>query len=213
MSGFASFIFAIIMYVVVRAWSTGTIKLRLSWVILGIIGLYILFALAGALLSMRINELSQEDNSLTWRIRTWLTYIELLSDPKFLLLGGGLGYDHLGPVQEPHNEWIRIIMETGLLGMSFFILIWWKLISILMQISKMADGLLQRRAAGLLAGTAGLLLWASVDSVIRTAPSALLLWAACGMLIGLARSYNERTAPIAKTGEASTPSSPSTAPA
>jgi hypothetical protein len=52
----------------------------------------------------------------------------------------------------------------------------------------MPDPMIRRRALGICAATAGLCLWATFDSVLRTAPSALLLWAASGLLIGNARA-------------------------
>lgn len=194
MSGMVALVFAGMLYFVIRARSTGKLKIRFSWLMLGIIGVYILLALAGTVLSARFGELQQDDNSLMWRLRTWATYFELLSQPKFLLFGGGLGFDHLGMDQEPHNEWLRVLMETGLLGLSFFVLTWWRLVKALSQTIKLSDALLQRQAAGLAACLGGLLLWGTVDSVLRTAPSALLLWATSGLFIGLARSFGRHHA-------------------
>lgn len=189
MSGLVALIFTAVIYAIINARTSGRIKVRFSWLILGIVGAYAILAFAGTILSTRLDELNQDDNSLMWRLRTWASYFDLLSQPDFLIFGGGLGFDHLGMEQEPHNEWVRVLMETGLLGLVFFVRLWWKLITALAQITRSSDQLLRRQAIGMLAITGGLILWAAVESVIRTAPSALLLWAGAGLLIGTARRH------------------------
>jgi hypothetical protein len=197
MSGVAAIVFAGLVYFLARARATGRVRVRLSWIVIALVGLYVLLALAGSILSARVDELQHKDNSLAWRLRTWATYFELLSDTGFLLFGGGLGYDHQG-MEQPHNEWLRVTIETGLLGLGFFIWVWVRLFKALRQVMALPVQLLQVRATGLFACTAGLTLWASADSVIRTAPSALLVWAMAGLLIGSARSYR-----VAQTEEVS----------
>jgi hypothetical protein len=190
MSGFGAMIFAAAIYLVVRAVTTGKIRVRISWIVAGLVALYVLGLVAGTILAARVGELQQNDNSLLWRIRTWGLYFNALSDPRVLLFGGGLGIDHLGMEQEPHNEWLRVTMETGLLGLVFFVLTWVRLIKALRQVIALSDPQLRRPATAFLATVAGVMLWALVDSVLRTAPSALLVWAAAGLLIGAARSYS-----------------------
>lgn len=189
MTGFAALLLAVGLYLIIRMHTTKRIKIRLSWLVLGTIAAFALILTAGNILEARLAEFEADDNSLTWRIRTWLMYYEHLSNPVMLLIGGGLGYDHLGMEDDPHNEFIRVIFETGLIGLALFIFIFLRLIKSLRQIIKIRDDNLQKLAAGFLAGLIALLGWGVSDSVLRTAPSVLLVWAAAGLLNGLARSH------------------------
>lgn len=189
MTGFVAIAFSVALYMLLRARAAGRIRIKISWLIFGLIFLYLVAILAGTVLSDRLHELQDKNNSLVWRLRTWQSYYALLSDPRTALFGAGLGIDHLGMPEQPHNEWLRVLAETGLFGTVFFALTWVRLIKALSQIAKLPGLALQQRSTALLAAVAGLMLWGAGDSVLRTAPSALLVWAASGLLIGYARSY------------------------
>lgn len=187
------------------------LKIRFSWIIGGLLVILATGYFANNVLVERFSELGNNDNSLTWRIRTWMGHIALLSDVQFFLVGGGLGFDHLGLTEEPHNEWLRVLLETGVIGLCLFIRIWWVLIRSLFEISNLPDHGLRRRAYGLIAVTGGIVVWAMADSVIRTAPSALLLWGSVGILVGSARSYYRRlpSRPQMRASRSATAPSPS----
>jgi hypothetical protein len=189
LTGFGALAFGAVLYFILRARRTGRIHINLWWVIGGLVALYLIAALAGAVLSARLGQFSESDNSLAWRVRTWFDYFDTLSDPKNLLFGAGLGIDHLEMDQEPHNEWLRVTTEAGLVGLAFFTLTWVRLFGALRRLIACPDQALQQQATALLGATAGLLIWGLADAVLRTAPSALLVWTIAGLLVGSARSY------------------------
>ena len=172
---------------------SGRLRFRFSWVFGGLIAVAVILYFADSILAERLAELQSDDNSVTWRTRTWLSYFDLLKDIQFFLVGGGLGFDHLGVDQEPHNEWLRVLLETGVVGLLLFVRTWWVLVRSLFEISRLPDPGLQRRAIGMIAAFGALAVWAMADSVLRTAPSALLLWGVAGILVGASRSYYQRT--------------------
>jgi len=189
MSGFVAALIGIATYILLRAWRLGRLRLRLRWIPLLLVGGYVLASLAGQIFLMRLEELGTGENSLIWRLRTWADYYQTLQDPRILILGGGLGFDHLGMEQEPHNEFIRVWAEAGLIGFGLFLFTWFRFLKALFQVMALDEAHLQRFAAALIAASVALLSWAAMDSVLRTAPSALLLWALGGVLVGMARSY------------------------
>lgn len=145
----------------------------------------IFFIVGGDSVTERLSELDNNDNSLTWRLRTWDNYLYLFDDLQFLLFGGGLGFDHLGVEQEPHNEWLRTMMESGALGVSLYGFVWIAAISKLWSHIGDPKSQSKRLASGILAGVVGILIWSLLDSVLRTAPSALLLFLTLGIFSGL----------------------------
>lgn len=189
LSGIVAISFMFCIFWLMSAFKAGKIRVRISWVVGGALALALIAYFADAILAERFGELQQSDNSLTWRTRTWSSYLDLLRDTQFFLLGGGLGFDHLGLDQEPHNEWLRVLLEAGVIGVLLFVRIWWILVRGLREIASLPEPVLQRRGIGMIAIVAGLALWACVDSVLRTAPSALLIWTAAGTLIGAARTF------------------------
>jgi hypothetical protein len=185
LSGMICLFIMIASYYLVSSYAHKSIKIKLSWIVGVIVVSSVLFYFVNDILSERITELSQSDNSLTWRTRTWESILYHFEDPMFFFFGGGLGFDHLGLDQEPHNEWLRIALETGALGVALFAKIWWSFGMRAYALLRHPEPQLRTQAAALIAATLGLLIWAFFDSVLRTAPSALLLWAFSGWLNGV----------------------------
>jgi hypothetical protein len=162
-----------------------------GWVFGAAIAVLIVMLVAGDLLTARIGSLAESENSFVWRLRTWMDLVEALSNPSILLFGGGLGFDHLGVEYPPHNEYLRVVLETGVIGLLLFVLVLFRVIRGLRAASSSWHGEFRRFSTALQAAAIGLLVWALADSVLRTAPSALLLWFLTGFTMGVARSRLE----------------------
>jgi O-antigen ligase len=188
LSGFASLSFAGAIYFLLLMVHTGRIQIKPLWVIILVAAIAGAFYFVGNQLVERFSELQSDTNSLTWRTATWRDSLVYLEDWPMLIFGGGLGFDHLGLPEEPHNEWLRVILEIGLVGLAAYLLPLVRMLLAMRELLSLPFPAIRRRALGICAATAGLCLWATFDAVLRTAPSALLLWAAAGILIGNARA-------------------------
>jgi O-antigen ligase len=69
-------------------------------------------------------------NSLVWRLEYWRQAITLSDDP---LLGSGLAAVKIegSEGKEPHNDFIRVFVETGILGMAAFLWFLWRGIGVI----------------------------------------------------------------------------------
>lgn len=83
-------------------------------------------------ISARFSDLSQATtqsgaagNSLVWRLGYWRQALQLNSDP---LLGQGLSAVRIqgSELKEPHNDFIRVYVETGLLGLAAYLWFLWR---------------------------------------------------------------------------------------
>ncbi len=71
--------------------------------------------------------------SLVWRIVTWKLMIEELIDKKGLLFGQGIDYASLSSpyfltasIREPHNDYVRNLLEFGIVGLIFYLLMYFR---------------------------------------------------------------------------------------
>ncbi|MEO0062439.1 MAG: hypothetical protein RLZZ08_999 [Pseudomonadota bacterium] len=188
LSGFVCVAFAGTIFWVVQSFNNGKLNISPLWMTLLIVAVSAVFYFVGAEVAGRFGELGNDSNSLTWRTATWADSISYLDSWTMFFFGGGLGFDHLALPEEPHNEWLRVLLEMGVIGLLIFILPILRLLLAMRELLKTPDQSIRLRAVGIISATAGLCLWAAVDSVLRTAPSALCLWSAAGLLVGNARA-------------------------
>lgn len=198
LSGFVSLAFAAALFWLVYVVHSGKLRISPLWIGVIIIAISTTFYLVGAEIAGRFAELDSDTNSLTWRTATWRDSIVYLQGWEMELFGGGLGFDHLALPEEPHNEWLRVVLEMGFVGLLVFVQPFVRLLLAMKELLSFDDPSIRFRAIGVIAATAGLCLWATVDSVLRTAPSALFLWGAAGLLVG-----NARALAIARLNESS----------
>lgn len=122
-------------------------------------GIYLTVALAGfyllylisPVLSDRVNllidtglvsEVGYAENSVQWRVMNWGYYLNNIDN---LLLGNGIGSsDYFYKLRHytsftvlaPHNEWLKILFEYGVLGVVFLIFVLSKIIFSVSNLSK-----------------------------------------------------------------------------
>jgi O-antigen ligase len=117
-------------------------------------------------------------NSLVWRFGYWKQAIDLNNDP---LLGNGLSSvkETTDVEKEPHNDFIRVFVETGLIGLAAYI---WFLVTLWRTgkrgIEGTQEGLLRGVAIGFFGCVVAFLLLSIVSNVIT---QLVILWyfAAC----------------------------------
>jgi putative inorganic carbon (HCO3(-)) transporter len=112
-------------------------------------------------------------NSLVWRFDYWRQAIDLNNDP---LLGNGLRSvkETTDAAKEPHNDFIRVFVETGLIGLAAYV---WFLLTLWRTgkraIHGTADGLLRGVAVGFFGCVVSFLLLSIVSNVIT---QLVILW-------------------------------------
>lgn len=190
LSGFVCIAFSGAIFWLIHSFESGRLNISPIWLALIIIAISAIFYFVGAEVAGRFGELEDDSNSLTWRTATWEDSVSYLDTWSMIFFGGGLGFDHLALPEEPHNEWLRVLLEMGIVGLLIFALPLLRMMLAMRELLRMPEASIRFRAIGVISATGGLILWAAVDSVLRTAPSALLLWAAAGLVVGNARALH-----------------------
>jgi putative inorganic carbon (hco3(-)) transporter len=112
-------------------------------------------------------------NSLVWRVEYWRQALELNDDP---LLGSGLTAVRVegSEAKEPHNDFIRVYVETGLLGLAAYLWFLWAAAKVALDgIRRTRDGFLR----GVAIGFAGIITTYVVLSLVSNVITQLaLLW-------------------------------------
>lgn len=188
LSGFVCIVFSGAIFWLFNSFNSGRLNVSPLWMAMIIFAITAIFYFVGSEVAARFGELENDSNSLTWRTATWQDSISYLDSWTMLFFGGGLGFDHLALPEEPHNEWLRVLLEMGIIGLLIFLFPIVRMLLAMRELLGTGSATIRYRAVGIIAATAGLCLWAAVDSVMRTAPSALLLWASAGLLVGNARA-------------------------
>jgi O-antigen ligase len=112
-------------------------------------------------------------NSLVWRFEYWGQALELSDDP---ITGAGLrtvrAQTDVG--KEPHNDFIRVYVETGLIGLSAYL---WFLGSLVVMVRRSIRRTRRRLERGVAVGFAGCLVAFLILSVVSNVITQLvLLW-------------------------------------
>ncbi|HYJ61532.1 MAG TPA: O-antigen ligase family protein [Actinomycetota bacterium] len=112
-------------------------------------------------------------NSLVWRVEYWRQALDLNDDP---LLGSGLSAVRVegSEAKEPHNDFIRVYVETGLLGLAAYLWFLWAAAKVALEgIRRTRDGFLR----GVTIGFAGIIATYVVLSLVSNVITQLaLLW-------------------------------------
>lgn len=150
---------------------------------------------ASDILLQRLSEFNNEQNSLVWRLFVWQLYLDALNDPSILIFGGGLGYDHLAMPDDAHNEYLRVTIELGLLGLLLFLAPYYQSIRAALRWRQtVASGAIfapkeksrsMILSAGVIAIICFCLINGTVEAVMRSSPSMLLAWFYVGLFSGL----------------------------
>jgi O-antigen ligase len=150
---------------------------RILW-LLG--GAMVVVAIAVPSVGVRLSDLSETQkasgapgNSLIWRVRYWEQVLALQDNP---MLGIGIKEVELSRTgaKAPHNDPIRIFVETGLLGLAAYV---WLLITLGVQarvtLSRAPPGMARGLAVAFAASFAGLVLLSLTANVIT---QLVILW-------------------------------------
>jgi putative inorganic carbon (HCO3(-)) transporter len=136
------------------------------------------------------------DTTISTRVRLWKDASNVIADHP--LLGCGLNtYAIVGPEYKtsgeepdlyPHNSYLHMAAETGLLGLGMFIWLIFMLFRVsLANLKKIKDGIYGAFLTGLLAGLFGFLLHSFVDTNIYSLQLGTLMWFVIGLIIAVQR--------------------------
>ncbi len=78
----------------------------------------------------RFNEIGNNYSSVAWREERWSRALEIPSKPQVLTVGAGLGAVDVTLKNLTHNEYVRLLTETGLIGLAITIVLYWQLAGI-----------------------------------------------------------------------------------
>jgi O-antigen ligase len=90
-------------------------RARWTLVFVPLVAAALFFALPSV--QQRFNEAGSETGSVVWRQRQWTNAIELASPAQLATIGRGLGTVEFELETLAHNEYVRLIVETGALGL------------------------------------------------------------------------------------------------
>ena len=78
----------------------------------------------------RFNEIGSNYSSVAWREEQWSRALEIPSTPQLLTVGAGLSAVDVTLKNLTHNEYVRLLTETGLIGLAITIVLYWQLAGI-----------------------------------------------------------------------------------
>lgn len=172
--------------------------------ILGL-GIILTFYLVVPIIQERINDIVLLDpfSSLMWRLNLWREMVPFLTAKP--LLGNGLGsFQALSgqiqplstlPAPEAHNDYLKILVELGIIGLVFYLAIYFKvLIFSLKAYFKTKDKPLKTIILGLIAMTSAFILMALGDNLLRTTATQWLYFSYFGAVASVARNNVRRNA-------------------
>jgi putative inorganic carbon (hco3(-)) transporter len=103
----------------------------------------------------------QPGNSLTWRFAHWNALLELVNGHVLLGIGPGMSDRLVGDNLAPHNDFVRMFVETGVFGLLCYITLLIALLSVAVRGLRVLTGL----ERGLAVGYAGCVVAFVIDSI------------------------------------------------
>jgi putative inorganic carbon (HCO3(-)) transporter len=140
------------------------------------------------------NRLFSQDRatSMSWRVTVWQDAFEMIGDRPFLGHGPNTFMDifefyrhrTIGDPTYAHNCFLQIAVETGLLGLGLFLLIFAKIFSGVIKYIREENNIL---AAGLFAGSIGFLFQSFFDTHLYSLQLSALFWVMTGLLVSVSK--------------------------
>jgi O-antigen ligase len=135
-------------------------------------------------------ESEEEEGSLYWRWRTWgETLPAVWLQPFFGYGPGNFPYVRMNYVTyetdlralEAHNDYLRLAIETGLIGLLAYLMVY---ISLLKNFIRHRTVVSKPLVVGMVALLTAILIASFSDNVLRNAPMQWMLWSLAGMASG-----------------------------
>jgi putative inorganic carbon (HCO3(-)) transporter len=141
----------------------------------------------------RFSEATSQQGSVVWRTEQWDAAIGVASTPKLLTVGAGLGAVDVTLGNLTHNEYVRLLVETGLAGLIATIFVYRSLFRIAMKEYREAASRYERdlMLAFLMVFAARVVIAAS-DNIIVYPALEWYFWAFAAVVVGSTGSYQRR---------------------
>jgi O-antigen ligase len=103
-------------------------RARWTLILVPVVAAAMFFALPS--IQARFDEASSSTGSVFWRQQQWENAINITSTPQLLTVGAGLSAVNVRLGNLTHNEYVRLLVETGLIGLVLTIMMYWMLFKI-----------------------------------------------------------------------------------
>ena len=152
----------------------------------------------------RVSNATSTTGSVMWREHQWQHALGIASAPKLATVGTGLGAVQTDLGQPTHNEYLRMLVETGLLGLIVTLALYVKLWRLAQRAERMATDAFERDVLlAFLMAFAGRAVIALSDNVLDLPALEWYFWAAAGLAVVMGGSYQRRR--IGQRGDVAAP--------
>lgn len=143
---------------------------------------------------------NEETSSVLWRMRTWQETIPAFYEHPWT--GSGIGsFEHVRTrfisyesdltALEAHNDYLRLLIETGAVGVVLYILLYITILRQALRSYKILSPIQKPYALGLAAITVSMLLMSFGDNMLRNVPLQWIFWSVVGTSLSLC-TINEK---------------------
>ncbi len=141
----------------------------------------------------RFSEASQSTGSVTWRQDQWADALRVASPPQLVTIGRGLGAVDVVLGNLTHNEYIRLLVETGAGGLVAMFFVYRGLFRIAMKAYREAATPYERDLTlAFLMALVSRVVIALSDNIIVYPALEWYFWALAGVVVAMSGSYERR---------------------
>ena len=143
----------------------------------------------------RISEATDTTGSVLWRQQQWQKALGVASAPELATVGTGLGAVDAQLGQPTHNEYLRLLIETGAAGLAIVLVIYMRLWRLARDAERAADHPFERDVLlAFMMAFVGRAAIALSDNVIVHPALDWYFWAAAGLVVAMGGSYRRQRA-------------------
>jgi O-antigen ligase len=145
----------------------------------------------------RFNEAGSNTGSVFWRQHQWENAIAIASTPKLVTVGAGLGAVDVKLHNLTHNEYVRLLVETGMMGLAVTIYLYWKLLQLARKGYREAPTPYQRDLIlAFIMALASRVVIAASDNVIAFPVLEWYFWSFAAVVVVLSGAYKPKQAQL-----------------
>jgi O-antigen ligase len=171
---------------------------RARWTLFLVPVLAVAVVVASPSIRQRFDEATSETGSVFWRQQQWQRAINVASPPELVTVGAGLGAVDETLGNFAHNEYVRLLVETGALGLIVTIVLYKRLFELTLEGYRRASTPFQRDLMlALLMAFASRVVIAGSDNIVAFPVLEWYFWAAAGLIVVMSGRHREELAPDA----------------
>ncbi len=157
----------------------------------------------------RVSEATDTTGSVLWRQQQWQNALGVASTPQLATVGAGLGAVEAQLGQPTHNEYLRLLVETGALGLAIVLTLYARLWRLARDAERAAASSFERDVLlAFLMAFVGRAAIALSDNVIVHPALDWYFWAAAGLVVAMGGSYRRQRVGQRRPVPAVVPSAP-----